>query len=382
MKKYIVLGLLIVTALTSCLKHVSDSEKREFADSMAKALHLEFINTDPEYASPYFQIFNDTIVGFNAHAHNNKNYYEYYFVQSIKNLKYKLEIDNDSLIYPSISKIDYYKNGKLYFGRFGGSNMQTLDLDGNLTEYFRKYEDTLFYANKVMLYKNMTVVTSMNGVYVFDLKSERLLWKYQYNKDFVYDGISAIIGKNLIFDEAIIDTTTRESHTNLICFDLEKLQIKWSKNLNRTGIHSYDREYSPHHQFDNDNGNVVILQGDTCYAFDSNTGVAKGKHQWQGNFNYTPTCKVENNKLYTDSKNNLLCADIVTGKTMWKLKDVAFWGLYKNYVIGYTPDNKYYLIIDKFSGVVKNKVKSPERNRTDFNIVGNYILINRESLYQ
>ena len=168
----------------------------------------------------------------------------------------------------------------------------------------------------------------------------------------------------------------------MICFDLEKLQIKWSKTLNRTGIHSYDREYSPHHQFDNDNGNVVILQGDTCYAFDSNTGVAKGKHQWQGNFNYTPTCKVENNKLYTDNKNNLLCADIVTGKMIWKLKDAAFWGLYKNYVIAYTPDSEYYLIIDKFSGVVKNKVKSPERNRTDFNFVGNYVLINREALYK
>ena len=69
------LGLLFIIALTSCLKHVSQREKREFADSMANALHMKFINTDPEYASPYFQIFNDTIVGFNAHAHNNKNYY-------------------------------------------------------------------------------------------------------------------------------------------------------------------------------------------------------------------------------------------------------------------------------------------------------------------
>lgn len=260
--------------------------------------------------------------------------------------------------------------------------MQTLDLDGNLTEYFRKYDDTLFYANKVMLYKNMTVVTSMNGVYVFDLKLERLLWKYQYNKDFVYDGISAIIGNNLIFNEAIIDTATRESYAKLICFDLEKLQIRWSKTLNRTGINTYDREYSPHHEFDQDAGNVIILQGDTCYAFDSNTGVVKGKHQWQGNFNYTPTFKVENNKLYTDSKNNLLCADIITGKTIWKLKDAAFWGLYKNHVIAYTPDNEYYLIVNKKTGQIESKISKPESNVMDFDIVGKYVLINRQSLYK
>ncbi len=199
MKKYIVLGLLIVTALTSCLKHVSDSEKREFADSMAKALHLKFINTDPEYASPYLRIYNDTIVGFHTGSIDHK---EYYFVQSIKNLKFNVITGNDSLKYPSISPVDTFKNGKIYFGRFGRSTMQTLDFDENLTEYFRKYDDTLFYANKVMLHKNMAVITSMNGIYVFDIKSQKLLWKYRYT-EVVNNGMNGILGNKLVFTEEV-----------------------------------------------------------------------------------------------------------------------------------------------------------------------------------
>lgn len=295
MIKYICIGLVLITILGSCKYRATEEERQEFSSNMVKALHLTFINKDSDYNTMSLRIFNDTVVGFRAHVGINNN--EYYFVQSIKNLKHKIYTDNDSLRYPSITAIDCFRNGNLYFGRFGRSTMQALNLNGNLYEYFGKYEDTLFYANKVMLYKNNAVLTSMNGIYVFDLKSERLLWKYHYNKDIVYDGISAIIGSNLIFDEAIVDTTTRESHTNLICFDLEKLQIKWSKTFNHTGTYTYDLEYSPHHQFDHDDGNVIILQGDTCYAFDSNTGVTKGKHRWQGYFNYTPTCKVENHKI-------------------------------------------------------------------------------------
>lgn len=377
MKKYIVLGLLFIIALTSCLKHVSDREKREFADSMATALHLKFINTDPEYASPYFRIYNDTIVGFHTGSIDNK---EYYFVQSIKNLKFNVITGNDSLRHPSISPIDAFKDGRLYFGRFGRSTMQTLDLDENLTEYFRKYEDTLSYANKVMLYKNMAVITSMTGVYVFEVKSQKLLWKYRYT-EIVNNGMNGVLGNKLVFTETVSDTV-KGVYTNIVCFDLDKLKRKWVKTLNNSKTWVYAKKYVPRDQLYSDSNEVIIPQGDACYRLDLNTGSVKGKFLWSGYFRNDPRFTVENGRLYLDNQHTLVCIDLTTGKKIWQVKNAVYWEFYKNYVIACTPDIKFYLIVNKFTGKIESKIPKPDNYTMDFDVVGKYVLINLESLYQ
>ncbi len=378
MKKYIVVGLLAITTLTSCLKHVSQREKREFADSMAKALHLRFINTDPDYESPFFRIYNDTIVGFHTGSIDHK---EYYFVQSIKNLKFNVITGNDSLKYPSISPIDAFRNGRLYFGRFGRSTMQTLDLDENLTEYFRKYEDTLSYANKVMLYKNMAVITSMTGVYVFDIKSQKLLWKYRYT-EIVNNGMNGVLGNKLVFTETVSDTVKKSVYTNVICFDLDKLKRTWVKTLYHSITYVYAKKYAPRDQLYNDNNEVIIPQGDACYRLDLNTGSVKGKFLWGGYFRNDPRFTVENGRLYLDNHYTLVCIDLNTGKKIWQVKNAGYWEFYKNYVIASTPGVKFYLIVNKFTGKIESKIPKPDNYTMDFDVVGKYILINHESLYQ
>ncbi len=378
MRKHIVLGLLFIIALTSCLKHVSQREKREFADSMASALHLKFINTDPEYASPYFRIYNDTIVGFHTGVVDNK---AYYFVQSIKNLKFKVVTSNDSLRDPSISPIDAFKNRRLYFGRFGRSTMQTLDLDENLTEYFRKYEDTLSYANKVMLYKNMAVITSMTGVYVFDVKSHKLLWKYRYT-EIVNNGMNGVLGNKLVFTETVSDTVKKSVYTNIVCFDLEKLKRTWVRTLDHSMTFVYAKKYVPRDQLFSDNNEAIIPQGEACYRLDLNTGSVKGKFLWGGYFRNDPRYNVENGRLYLDNQHTLVCIDLNTGKKLWQVKNAIYWEFYKNYVIACTPDIKFYLIVNKITGKVESKIPKPDNYTMDFDVVGKYVLINLESLYQ
>lgn len=379
--KYLLLGIFSNLLLMSCKQYPTLEERRTFESSMAKALHLKFTNKDENYNNPYFNIFNDTIVGFKSHTYINNKYYEYFFAQNIKNPKYKIETDNDSLKYPSISSIDDYKNGSFYFCRFGRGTMQSLDSTGKLTEYFRKYDHLISNANKVMFYKDKVVVAGMYGVYIFDIKSEKLLWKYVYVDD-PNDGMNAVINEKLVFTETVSDTITKSVNTNIVCVDLDKLKVKWLRRLNHSATYTYDQDYLPHHHLYNDNSEVIIPQIDTCYMLNLNTGKIKGKLSWKGYFRYEPRFNVENHKIYLDNQYTLLCADLISGKKIWKVKNAGYWGLYKNHVIACTPGLKFYLIINKDTGQIESKIPKPESNVMDVDFVGNYILINRESLYK
>ncbi|RYE27034.1 MAG: hypothetical protein EOP45_02485 [Sphingobacteriaceae bacterium] len=379
--RYIFFGLLLTFLISSCKQYPTLKDRAIFESSMAKALHLKFINRNEDYDNPYFNIFNDTIVGFNSHAPEKNKYSEYYFAQSIKNTKYKFETDNDSLRFPSISNLDNYKNGSFYFCRFGRGTMQSLDSTGKLTEYFRKYDHDVSYANKAMFYKDKVVIAGMYGVYVFDFKSEKLLWKYDY-VDAPNDGMSAIINNKLVFTETVSDTIKRSTNTNIVCVDLDRLKVKWQKILNHSATYTYFQQYLPQHHLYTDDGEVIIPQTDTCYALNLNTGKVKGKLRWKGCFRYQPRFNVENHKIYLENNFTLFCADLVFGKKIWEVKNAGYWGLYKNHVIAFTPDLKFYLIINKETGQIESKISKPETTQMDFEFVGKYILINREALYQ
>jgi outer membrane protein assembly factor BamB len=335
--RYVFHGLFFIPLFYSCKQYPTLKDRAIFELSMAKALHLTFVNRDEEYNNTYFNIFNDTIVGLNLHAPEKSKYSEYYFAQSIKNLKYKFETDNDSLRFPSISNIDNYKNGSFYFCRFGGGTMQSLDSTGKLTEYFRKYDHDVSYANKAMFYKDKVVIAGMYGVYIFDKTSEKMLWKYVYIDD-PNDGMSTVINNKLVFTETARDTIKRSTNTNIVCVDLDRLKVKWQKILNHSATYTYFQQYLPYHHLYTDDGEVIIPQTDTCYALNLNTGKVKGKLRWKGYFRYEPRFNVENHKIYLENNFTLLCADLISGKKIWEVKNAGYWELYKNHVIAFTPD--------------------------------------------
>ncbi len=381
MKKYIILGLLFIITLISCKPSPIFKERHTFELSMAKALQLKFISRDERYNNPYFNVFNDTIVGFNSHAPEKSKYSEYYFAQSTKSPNYKFETDNDSLRDPSISNIDNYKNGKFYFCRFGGGTMQSLDSTGKLTEYFRKYDHDVSYANKAMFYKDKVVIAGMYGVYIFDKTSEKMLWKYVYVND-PNDGMSTVINNKLVFTETATDTIKRSTNTSIVCVDLDRLKVKWQKILYHSATYTYFQQYLPYHHLYTDDGEVIIPQTDTCYALNLNTGKVEGKVSWKGYFRYQPRFNVKNHKIYLENNFTLLCADLISGKKIWEVKNAGYWELYKNHVIAFSPDLKSYLIINKETGQIESKISKPESNVMDFDLVGKYVLINRQSLYK
>ena len=63
---------------------------------------------------------------------------------------------------------------------------------------------------------------------------------------------------------------------------------------------------------------------------------------------------------------NYIMYQLNTNKTIWELEDSYFLGLYKNYVVATSADSKFYLIIDKSTGLIEDKIPSPISKRGDF----------------
>jgi outer membrane protein assembly factor BamB len=133
---------------------------------------------------------------------------------------------------------------------------------------------------------------------------------------------------------------------------------------------------------------VIVPESNACYALDLVTGNVKGKVDWKNYFvptRFDPHFKVENHRLYVNNYNDqmtLYCRAVYTGATIWSLKNVYYHGMYKNFIVGTTPDNKYYFIIDKITGKVLHKIVKFPSSQMDFDFIDNYILINGESIYR
>lgn len=351
--------------------------KKQFEANLANALKLKLISRSSDFGW-YINIVNDTIVGYQREIKNDQEYL-WFFFQSIKNPKYKIEIQNDSLRSCCLTPIDYYRSGCLYFGEFGTSRMQTLCADGKLTNYFTKYADTLFYANKVMIYRNKAAIASMNGIYVFDIAQQKLLWKHKYHES-PMEGFSAIIGKHLYYSETI------QKNTHLTCLDLQTLSVVWQTTINSDPEYQYFVEYQPSLQLYTDGKDIIMPCTKACYLINSNTGKIDGKGTWK-NFGdgRPPSFKVVEGKLYANNYKNdmqLLCIDMKSDSTIWSLKKAFFVGVYNEHVVAVNYKENYCLIINKNSGKTKNKIDMPYSYRTEVGFIDKYLLINHNALYQ
>jgi len=375
--------LILGCALNSC-SYNNENLPDKFEKEMVKVLDLKLVSHNPDYRYSRIEIIHDTITGFYQNRLNG-NITEHFFIQSVSNPTKISKFHNDKLRNSSISHIDDYRNGCLFFGAFGLSFMQSICSDGTLSDYFLEYNDTLFYATKVMLYKNKAVLTSKNGLYVFDMGTHRLLWKYSFDYS-PMDGLSVIIEDKLVFTESKSNDGKRFTYVG--CLDLNTLQIKWESIIPRDADYLYNQEYRSHYTLSQDGNNIIIPQIKACYALDLSTGFLKERVTWKGFFtlfNHEPRFNVENHMLYVNNYNDhttLLCMDMRTDKVKWKMKNVYYHGLYKKYVVACTADLEFYLIIDKLNGKVKHKILKPKSNEMDFDFIDKYILINQETIYK
>jgi hypothetical protein len=380
--------ILLLTTLSGCVGQSIELQKQEFEKKMVKALKLDFVSKDSDYNISDLKIFNDTLVGFWTKGIN-YNPYKRYFIQSLKDPKYKIEFDNKNLVWPMISPVDDYRNGCLYFGKNLGTSMQKLCSDGTLTEYFNKNQDEYqaqpSAENKVMIYKNQAVLSLNTGIYVYDMFTQKLIWEYIFT-DYKGEPLDAIFGNKLIATHKFTGSM------NVICYDLDSHELVWSKKIPGEDDCSSMSVFDPQFNLTKDNNNAIIPGRKACYIIDINSGEIKNTIIWNLFFKYDQVSgfKVENDKLYTTNLNDdnvgLMCVDIKTNQLLWHLKGTFLYGVFNNYVIGYVAKGKEgngrYIIIDKKTGAVIDQIDEPDNGQANLNFIDNYVLINHNVIYQ
>ncbi|HXI00284.1 MAG TPA: hypothetical protein VNI52_08435 [Sphingobacteriaceae bacterium] len=277
-------------------------------------------------------IHNDTIVGFYRNRDAEEGNPRFYYIQSLNNLQYKKNIDYEFI--PSY--IDAYRNGCLYFGVFGGSIVYKLCADKSLTKQFTKYNDTLFYANKVMLYHDKTVVTSMNGVYIFD-KQEKLVLKHKYLEEILANGASSIVGNKLIFTEVeqLLNPkdSTYKATSWVHCVNLDAMKLIWSRKFANTytsssGDPSNGEQFSLKNNINTGaNGDkiprreeIAIPTHDSNYLLNLKDGaiIWDSEKAMKGLKFYA--FKFEGNLCYGSNTNSIFCIDTKTNRVLWQVK--------------------------------------------------------------
>ncbi|MDB5112625.1 MAG: hypothetical protein JWR67_3739 [Mucilaginibacter sp.] len=356
----------------------ASKSKTDFENNMAAALNLKLVVRDTDFKFSRLHIFGDTLFGDYDHIISNKEYREY-FIQSLTDTSHLVKFNNSELSYYTTTTFDSYHDGCIYFNY--GSTMKTLCSDGKITEIFPKYQDMLNYTYKIILYKNRAILIRTKDISEFDIRSQNLIWKYDIPKNAsVY---SLLKGDTLFFSTWINKAAT------VVAYNIEKQSIIWKKvfeeDLPRYSHSIYDADYL----LFQDNNTLVLPTKSTCYILNMNTGNVTGKVTWQiffGEGGEYVFFKINNNDLFIDdfanNQKTIKCIDFGTNKIKWELKDAYFIGLYKQYVVAYTSGQKYYLIIDKSTGIIKSKIPAPISNIPEFDFIGNYILINEFAIYK
>jgi hypothetical protein len=351
-------------------------KKRLFEKQMVRNLGLTYCNSDPSYRGPYTRIFKDTIMGYRFVIENNSGP-EYFFFQSIKNPSYKVKLirnrRNDLL--PTENYITYFNNGCMYFGTFGGSTMERICIDGSTKQYFRNYADTLFYANKVLIYKNKAAITSMNGMYVFDMDNEKLLWKYKHEKpNDLYDGSSSIINNKFYFSD---------KHQRINCLNLDNMQMEWQTQLVNTGLLRYFGLYQELGGLYHTDKYLVLPGTSKLIIMELNTGKIVWTYEWYMPWYFQPKFDVVGDYIYFTYEDKVECINFITNKRVFRIKNAIYQGEYKNYIIAKSKNSQYYVIANKNNGALKKLIENPNVKDELIHFVDKkYVIVNRETIYK
>lgn len=344
---------------------------RKCQQELINFFQLQPICTDWDYYTRLKGIYNDTLVlctsCFNGKTSTNRGYYLF---QSLKNPKFKKYIDAKSW-FVSCSPIDYYKDGYLYGGAFGQSYMERIGIDGSYKKYFTKYNDTLFYANQTFFYEDLTVVVSMNGIFVFDREKEKLLWEHRYLHDNTELAVQLQLNKNFIFVERVFPALkNRLSNLFFTCLDLKTLKVKWKKKYSYNSMF-WNEEYR--NSIPTNNKNEIMISTENGIDV---LNATNGNIVWNYKFNKPKSLSlrsyIDSTNVYYIENDTLNCFNFNQDRLNWKTpQKFTHYYPFRNYIIGFKNDSLF--LVNKNNGATDKSISC--LGQINFNPIDKYVLI-------
>ncbi len=394
-----VLNLLVIIILTVCvlilvlqynstkIRSMQERSLQEFEQNIVKTLGLKFVSNHAiNRRKAYVRIIKDTIIGFNTGA-GTDGLSSGFFFQSLNPISPIILIEQSydgNSQYPEENFITYFKNGCMYFVRKLGASLHRICMDGSTKEYFEKYQDTMNFVGKAIIYRNKVSMLSTKGIYVFDLNTEKLLWKLPFDKPLEgFEIIPSVLINNRLYFYGF--------GNKINCLNLDNFRLEWQTKILKDSFLNFYGEYQELFYLYHTDKYIVLPGTKEIILIDIKTGSLIWKSSW-GSYqvrNKPPHFDIVNNSIYFTNKKNVECIDLVNNKIFWRLKNAVYQGIYKDNVIATNMDYKYYLIIDKSTGALKSKIPYPNLNKPknsddliDFIENNKYVIIGKESIYR
>jgi outer membrane protein assembly factor BamB len=370
----IIMLVTFIVFLYSCQDYKKVELNPNFRAELVRSLDLKLVATDSLFYSSNMKIANDTIFGYYRSLHNTS--YDdiaqnYYFIKHLNSREKIFKIHSD------FSHVDTLDRGKIYFSTPPGCCVITLDTNGRQKEYFAKYQDSLFMSLSMMLYNNRVGIRSMNGLYVFDLLKQKLIWKYKFPSTGIVNG-KIILGK-LFFELSKNENKINSVQDSIYCLDLDSGKYSWKIGLKGEDFRGDIGAYKINANKKTGEIEKRIYISTNRRALVLNLETRKILYSEAKFSSIQPTNKEGYLLARKDDECFLLNQDY---EVLWKVKNFVPVGFHRDYIIGTSLDKRSYYVLNTATG--KQIAKILKNNPDDiefFMMSNNYILIDKIHLY-
>jgi hypothetical protein len=379
--------VLIVYSLFNWNERNSNNNKistdTTYINNFTKFMNLKYIDSSNFYNSSTLNIVNDTLISSdNKFISKNSTYEAKYFVQSLKNPTFK-KVFKAGNWYVGATPLDYYKDGFIYTNSYGSSYINKIGIDGTYEAIFSLPKEKIANAKRVFFYKDLSIIVSMYGVFVFDTQKQKLLWDQIYYDKGPQNINSALLGKKFIFTQ---DAPKRKvsgfENIEYTCLDLESLKVTWKQTF---ALSFYDFQSNNPGEYKGSIGliknnkikNILINEYNSFTIIDVTNGKTFFKYPIPIETEFKWSAFIDSNRVYIQNKDTLKCFDFYNNKFLWQKEGLGSSYVFDKYLIAAVYNsNKFNLFYDKQSGKLKHYIKC--YNNPDITILNNYVIIDNK----
>lgn len=369
-------AFILLVSISGCEDYKKKNLNPKFHSQLVSALNLKLVATDSMYHGSTMRIAHDTIFGyfkFKKPKSWDDDSQNYYFIQDLNNLKKIYKISSD---YNYPVGVDTLDGGKFYFSA-GGISIVSIDTNGNHRQYFKKYNDSMFNASSIMLFKNRASIRSMNGLYVFDIINEKLLWKYKFPSTGIIDA-KTILGK-LVFPLTKDQNQSKTIQDSLLCVDLDSAKYSWKIGFKGEDLRGGVGTYS---LFKNKISGEIekrIYVGTNKRALALNLENGKIVH---ADSNYSSIQPTNKSGFLARKRNDCFLLDEAY-HPVWRIKNFIPIGFHDDFIIGTSLNRLNYFIFNTSTGKLVARIAIDDPEDLEFFMMGStYILIDNIYLYK
>ncbi len=338
-----------------------------FEKEVAKALDLSLISRDSLYNASHLVIVGDTAAGFYE-----GNYVERwedggpsyvssgYFMKSLTDSTFQYYWDRKGYNLSDYS-MSYSDSSIILYGDSGGKLIRRIYSDTTESNGF-VYKGGHFHTAYRIIYKNLQIIGSQERFLVFDEVTQTLVL------DKPAKLLNTLLGNSLLFVEK------HGKKTSLNYLDLDQLKVTWSRPINVVLYEGPARTTNRQDLYITDKYFVVKAVDAAC-VLERKTGLTKWKYRWHSSpVTHENFVMIDTSRLFLSDGRLLKSFDLTTGKQNWILKNATLLGLHSKFVIAWSIDQKWLLIIDKSSGKILTRIRRSDTS-LGIRLIGDYVVV-------